>query len=196
MSKPPSIGDAAPEFVLSRYEEPLPETRREVVTLFSSILNRGGVQKVTIELGRPIQVVQLVDKSMAVPPTEAPVDELWAAIHNSKMEEFLVPENMKLWMTGTKSEKWSSFMTLFFAFAELSGKDLKPKALFCHDYGQLQQWLYLPDRFRVSSVFGIDAKEEADVPEDAVILAGVPQDENYLNTVGLRVPVDLPRRKS
>ena len=53
-----SLGDQPkPDLVLSRFTEPLPSGRREIVAKFESILNRGGVQKVTVQIGKPIEVV-------------------------------------------------------------------------------------------------------------------------------------------
>lgn len=181
---PPSIGDSNLDLVLTRYEEAMPKTRREVVAAFSSILDRGGVQKVTVEVGRPIQVVQLVDKSMAVPPAEAPSDDLWGVVRNFKMDEISIQRS-------ESGKVLDAYQTLFYALSFLTNRKLKPQALFCHDYGQLRKWLRLPSTFPLEFLYGVETGQHLDVPEDAIVLVGISYDENPNTTTGFRVPVDI-----
>ena len=167
----------------------MPKTRREVVAAFSSILDRGGVQKVVVEVGRPIQVVQLVDKSMATPPMETPIDDLWGAVRNAKLEELSVPK-------GKDGAVLDGYQTLFYGFARLAEMKLKPKALFIHHYGQAREWLKLSADFPLEFIYGVEVGLESDVPEDAVILVGMSWDENPMSATGLRVPVDVKRKKA
>jgi hypothetical protein len=179
-SRPPSLGDVdKPELVLARLEVPLPETRRDIVMTFESILNQGGVQKVVVEVGKPIQVSKLVNKNGMEAPLEAPEDDFWNQVRNGRMEELEEP--------GA-----NGYETLFLAFSSLTIRRLKPKIVFCHDFSQLRRWLKLDDIYPVDFLFGIEAVEQIDIPEDAVIVAGTGQDESDpASTVGIRVPVDM-----
>lgn len=181
---PPSLGEALkPDLVLTRYSEPLPGARREIVAKFESILNRGGIQKVTVAIGKPIEVVQLVDKATMAPPMETPADDLWDLVRNGKMDELRIPNMYSL---------PDAYELLFHAFIELEKRSLKARMLFVHDTGMLRAWLRLPENFTVPSVYGVEVAWQAGAPEDGVILVGVPYDEeNTQDILGLRIPVDM-----
>jgi len=185
---PPSLGDGShTEFSLARFEVPLPESRKEKVAAFESILNQGGVQKVVFEVGKPILVSRLVNKDdLSSPPPEAPFDDLWKQIRNTTIEEFI----MNAHANG------DPFRVLFHGFSELNRKRLKVACLYCHDYQQLRRWLSLPElSVPLDYVFGVGTSAQSDVPEDAVVLVGLPHDDNLDGVCGLRLPVDLPRPK-
>lgn len=185
MAEHPSLGDSPqPDLVLSRYSEPLPGSRREIVAKFESILNRGGIQKVTVSVGKPIEVVQLVDKATMAPPVDMPSDDLWDVVRNAGLEELKVKNAYGI---------PDGYELLFHAFAELEKRKLKPKMLFVQDLSVLRTWLRLPTNFPVAAVYGVETAKQANAPEDAVILMGVPFDEeDLLSSLGLRIPVDLP----
>lgn len=180
---PPSLGDQPkPELVLSRTEVELPRTRKELVSTFESILVLGGVQKVVVELGKPIQVVRLVDKSSMPPVLDAPENDLWAQLRNNTLEELLLD-------TGV-----DPYRVLYHGFERLAGRKARPAAIFVHSHEQLRQWLKISTRTGPSMIFGVDVIEEADVPDDAAILVGrVAVDPNLDQVVGVRLPVDLPK---
>lgn len=180
---PTQLGELEkPDLQLVRYEEELPRSRKELVAKFQTILERGRVQKVVVELGKPIQVSQLVDKSMmANPPVEDVADDVWSQLRNGEMDELQLPKI---------EPEPDGFEVLYYAFAELTKKKRKPIMVFCHDLGQVRAWLHLPAG-PLESLYGIELTINSDVPEDAVILAGIAHDENPLTTTGLRVPVDI-----
>ena len=179
--RPPSIGDGdKAEYVLSRVEVSLPSTRREVIATVERLLNEGGVQKLVVEVGRPIQVTRLVDKGSMLPPEEAPPDDFWNQIRNGRMEEMNYLSNK------------DGLYHLFHASQVITTRKLKPKVLFIHDWTQLRTWLGVDDMFPVDMIFGIEAAVHKDIPEDAVILAGTSYDEtDVANTLGIRIPVEL-----
>lgn len=187
MTRPPSIGDTEKaEYVLSRTEVPLPGTRREVVATVERLLNEGGVQKLVVEVGRPIQVSRLVDKSSYLPPQETPPDDFWGLVRNGRIEELAV------------KSAWGddAYKVLFHSFAAIATRKLKPKVLFVHHYDQLRKWLGVDDIFPVEQIFGIEVALQRDVPEDAVILAATSYDEaDTTNTLGIRIPVEIAERK-
>jgi hypothetical protein len=182
---PQSLGDQPkPDLVLTRFTEPLPGGRREIIAKFESILSRGGVQKVTIALGKPIEIVQLVDKSSMLPPVESPADDLWDVVRSSNLEELRIADMYSI---------PDAYELLFHAFAYLDRRKLRARMLFVHDYPLLRTWLRLPETANVDAVYGVETAKQAHAPEDAVILVGVPYDEdNIQDILGLRVPVDVP----
>lgn len=177
----PSLGDVEKrDLVLTRSEVELPATRREIVAAFESILNQGGVQKVVVEIGRPISVSRLVDRESALAPPELPPDDFWNQVRNGRMEEM------------TLFEKRDGFYHLFAAFSLVTIRKLRPRMLFCHDVAGVRSWLNLPDNHPMDWVFGIELTAKQDVPDDAVILAATPYDETDVqNTLGIRIPVDV-----
>lgn len=179
-NRPPSIGDGEkPNYVLSRSEVSLPPNRKEVVATVERLLNEGGIQKLVIEVGRPIQVTRLVDSATYAPPEEAPPDDFWGQVRNGRMEELRAASN-------------DSYRLLFQAFQLLTTRKLKPKILFIHSYARLRAWLQVDSIFPVDVVFGVETALQQDIPEDAVILAGVSYDElDTTNTIGIRIPVDV-----
>lgn len=179
-SKPQSLGDVdKPELMLSRFEVALPGSRREIVAAFEGILNQGGVQKVVVEIGRPIQVSKLVDRNGMEAPIEAPQDDFWNQVRNGRMEELQV--------SGV-----NPYELLFNAFASMTTRKLRPKVLYCHNNSQLRKWLGLDDIFPLDYLYGIEVGHQPDIPEDAVVLAGTGLDEtDPSNTLGIRIPVEV-----
>jgi hypothetical protein len=180
MSSPPSLGDVEkPELMLTRFEVPLPSTRREIVAAFESILNQGGVQKVVVEVKRPIQVSKFVDKNGMEAPVDAPQDDFWNQVRNGRMEEF---------RAGTTNP----YELVFNAFSSMTTRKLRPKILYYHNETQLRAWLGLSELFPIDFAFGIETAKQADIPEDAVVLAGTGLDEtDPTNTLGIRIPVEV-----
>lgn len=185
-AKPPALGDAVEtEFLLQHEEHPLPQLRKEIMARIENVLAGGGVQKLILEIGRPIHVYRLVRKEDAAsPPEEIPADDLWAQVRNSRMKELGVD-------AGT-----DAFRCLFYSFDAMRTLKLKPHRLFVQSTGLLRRWLKLAPDFRLPEVFGVEVEEQLDVPEDCAILVGVSYDEtNTQETTGLRIPLDLPPDK-
>ena len=180
-ARPPSLGDGQKaDYVLSRMEVALPPNRREIVATVERLLNEGGVQKLVVEVNRPIQVTRLVDASTSLPPEETPPDDFWGLVRNGRMEEL---------KAGTELDP---YRLLFTAFQSISLRKLKSKVLFIHSFAQLRSWLRVDANYPVDQVFGVDTAPNSDIPEDAVILAGTSYDElDATNTIGIRIPVDM-----
>lgn len=174
------LGDSKASYVLTRFEVPLPASRKEKVATFEAILGQGGVQKVVFEVEKPILVSRLVNTDdMVNPPTEVPSDDLWGRVRNSKIEELHFPDQS------------NSFHLLFYGFHMLSQNHLKPVRIFCRSLDTFWKWLNLPYP-ELASAFGVDVSVHQDVPEDGVILVGESIDDVVY---ALRVPLDLPRPK-
>lgn len=184
MPKPLALGDSEQqEFTLSREEHQLPKTRKEIIARIETLLGAGGVQRLVIELGRPIKVDRLVAKDSLGPTPEELPDDLWNQIHNNEMSE--------LKAFGT----WSAFQMLFFAFHEMSQKRLKPAKLFVPNLPLVRQWLKVDANFSLEQVFGVDVMARAELPADCVVLAAISFDEENNDTYAIRIPVDLPKEK-
>jgi hypothetical protein len=182
-TKPVGLGDSsAAQYSLARHEVPLPGSRKEIITAFESIVGQGGVQKVIVELGKPIQYYQLVSSALGLPPEDVLPDDIWLQIRNNEI----------LNVQEIDSVNSTSLSLLFSGCAFLSDRRLKPIRLFCHDLTQLRDWLGLGANSKVDYVMGIETVAHPDVPEDAVILAGIALDDDPNTTIGIRLPVDLP----
>jgi hypothetical protein len=182
-TKPVGLGDSsAAQYSLARHEVPLPGSRKEIITAFESIVSQGGVQKVIVELGKPIQYYQLVSTDLGLPPVELPPDDVWLQIRNNEVVN----------VGAVDSVNSTSLSLLFSGCSYLTERRLKPIRLFCHDLTQLRDWLGLSAIANVDYVMGVETATHPDVPEDAVILAGVAQDDDPTTVIGIRLPVDLP----
>jgi hypothetical protein len=185
-SPPVGIGDSTrAEFVLSREEHPLPGTRKEIVARIETLLSLGGVQKLVVELGRPIRLDRMVDRNnLANPPADAPPDDLLNQIRNGDLTEMVTEKS------------WTPYQVLFHAFSKVSARRMKPAAIYCRDFGAMRKWLGLPPAFDLSQVCGVDGILSKDMPDDAFILAAVSYDETNVDSVlGIRVPMDFPKEK-
>jgi hypothetical protein len=183
-SKPTGLGDSSSaQYSLARHEVPLPGSRKEIVIAFESIVSKGGVQKVVVELGKPIQYYQLVSSGPNLPPEELLPDDIWLQIRNNEIV------NVE---AGT-SVNSTSLALLFSGCAYLTESNLKPLKIFCHDSTQLRDWLGLGPLADIDYVLGIETASHPDVPDDVIILAGISWDEDPSTTIGVRLPVDLPR---
>ncbi len=178
---PPSLGDETEtEFLLQHEEHPLPGSRKEIVARIETLLGAGGVQKLVIELGRPMHLYRLVKKEdFSKPPEDLPADDLWLRVRNGRVVEVNPPDAR------------DAYQSLFFAFDALRSMKLKPEKLFVQTLPQLRKWMKLASSFGLSEVYGVAIEEQPNIPDDCVILVGVSYDEaNTQDTTGLRVPMD------
>lgn len=185
--RPAALGDPEPSsYVLTRYEEPLPKGRKELLARIENILQRGGVQKLVVELGRPIQVSQMVDASQAPPPVEVPPDDLWARAYNNEM--FVLDHDMMV-----RDQK--PYVQLFQAFHELYVRKLKPKMFYCVDHKRVRDWLGHGPLFKVDQLFGVEVVPTAEMPEDGLLLVGVSYDELDPGVQGILIRMDIPEAR-
>ena len=179
MPRPRSLGEDQ-DLVLVKVELPMPPTRQELFTTLSSVISSGGVQRLLVEVGKPIQVSRLVEKNFAddLPsPVEEPATDLWNQVTNSTMEEFMAAPD------------WSPFEVLFHAFNQLQDLGLVQRTLYAHDPSVLKIWL--GQKKALDHVFGAQIIYSKDVPEDATVLAGMAEGD-LEGGLGLRLPLDLP----
>lgn len=183
---PPSIGDGdRAEYRLLKEEYPLPATRREVVAAVETILNAGMVQKLVVEVTQPIKVFRLVhkDELQSSPPQDLPADDLWGRVRNGRMEELATLKT------------WGAFQVLFEAFATVTHFKMKPARIFVPSLGQLREWLGIDKTVPLSQLYCVDIEVAKGMPQDCCILAAVSYDEANSDALGLRIPIDLPKKE-
>lgn len=161
----PSLGDN-PEIAtkLVHEEFPLPKGRAPLVAALERILTGGGVQKMVVELGKPIKVFRRVPASL--PGEEVPAelyeDDMMAAVMNVEMEEL------------TFTEKLDKFQYLFRAFNILTNKHLVPKAALVNQLKQVRLWLGSES---MTELFGVPLYQHKEVPDGVLLLVGAKADE-------------------
>lgn len=183
---PPSIGDGdKAEYVLSREEHILPKTRKEVVARIETLLGQGGVQKLIVEVGRPMQLFRLVHKDeYTSPPPELPADDVWNQLRNGKLEDLDAKSSL------------SPHQLLFFAFDQVVKLRLKPLQFFIADEKLVRRWLKLEENYALRQMFGVDVSMVKEVPRDCVVLAAGSHDALNPDVYGVRIPVDLPKKET
>jgi hypothetical protein len=188
-ARPTGLGDVEPaSYVLARFEEPLPKTRKELVARIENILGRGGVQKLVVELGRPIQISQMVDANQAPPPKEAlPPDDLWARAYNNDLVH--LDHEMKV-------RDPQPYVQIFQVFTELAVRKMKPKMFYCLDHKRVREWLGHGPLFKLDTLYGIDLVQTSEMPDDGLLLVGTSYDELDDSVVGLLIRMDLPKGKT
>lgn len=172
-----SLGDI-PKKNLTLVKEtfPLPSERKEIVTRIGEILAKGGVQKVVLSVGNPIRVDRFVSSDTVGPqPDIVPYEDLWMEVRNSTLLEF------------GKHSHLSEMANLYMAWQMVTDQECKVEAIFCPPKMDIKGWLGLPIK---DSLFGASIQYNMEIPEGAVILVGV----NSQITIGVRLPVDMPKK--
>lgn len=180
-AKPAGLGDSStPDFVLVKEEFPLPKSRKEIVDAVAHILQSGGVQRLTIALQEPISVLRAVPKGEVQTPVEIPPDELLLAARGATIHEFNFDIDVP------------SYEHLFRAFAWMSTRRLKPRALLVHSLEELRTWIEVDAVFDLSTVFDVEVKVDPELPEDTVLFLGIVPGRPERIEAGLRLSMNLP----
>lgn len=173
---PPSLGDdAKAKLRLSHEESPLPSTRKEIVSRFEAILNQGGVQKVVIEIGKPIKVARYVKEGADIQSLRE--EELFAEARNAPMEEFVSD-------AGLPFHEY-----LFKAFHIVMQKRLKPRAFLVSNEKVLRTNLGVDSLWDLSHVYGIDVVKAPEVPPDVLLLTATADGEAIALSIRLLMQV-------
>lgn len=175
MADIPSIGGAITDLKKIQENFPLPGKREDVVVAFGRLLNLGGVQKVVVEYGKPMQVTRLVPAAQLsedLAPEELPDDDVVNAARNSEMEEF------------TYEEELAPTLYLYHAFHALSLRKLKARYMVVNNFRALKTWLKAN---LVTEVFGVETREHKEIPDGVLLLvASSPEDADII-TFSLRL---------
>jgi hypothetical protein len=186
-SSPQGLGETkGGEFLLKPETHPLPNNRKEIVARIETLLSAGGVQRLIIEVGQPIKLYRLVPKDETlVSPPETAADDLWGRLHNGPIEEettaVLAPDY------------GNGYAALYFAFQRAEQRGMRPVVLFVASFQAVRQWLRMEKTSDVRRIFGMDIQPQADLPNDAAVLAAVSYDELNTDVYGVRVAMDLPK---
>lgn len=175
---PPSLGqEVKRDFHLVGQEYPLPKSRQELISAFEGILSQGGVQKVIVEIGKPIKVSRYMPLSTApeeAVPTDLVFDDLFSNARNAEMEEFDpgTPDN---WYEG-----------LFKAFRYIGQKKLTPRAFMVKSLDLLRGCLELPKTTALTELFGIDIVTADEIPPDVLLFSATRPGEDEI-VLSLRI---------
>lgn len=161
---------------------PIPETggRRALVSTVEGIIKLNGVQKIVIELNKPIIVTRLVDGSQEV-PQELVNDDIMSAARNAEIQEFLSQDNEL------------QFKYLYRAFSKLSEKRLQPKVFLTHKLKELEDWLNL--ELTSLELFGVEVLEHLELPEDTMLLIASTFNDPDMVTFSLKLDFQKTKRE-
>lgn len=174
---PPSLGDEKKQNLKLIHEEtPLPATRKDIVLRFESILNQGGVQKVIVEVGKPIKVSRYSALDEAG-PLEMKSNDLFASARNAEMQEFD--------SAGMKSFHES----IFRALGVLTQKRLVARAFLASNIKQLRASLGVDKFWDLSQLCGVDVMQVDEIPKDVLLLTASEAGEDDVK-LSLRMLMD------
>lgn len=180
--KPVSLGDDVQEYAVVSESHPLPTGRRNLVTTIEALLARGGVQKLTVELGKPIRVRRSVPKTEKVDlPDDLIDDDIYAAARNSEMLVLDLPDGAHpLW-------------ALWEGFNLVSTKNLKPRAILVSTKKDLSDWLGR-DVSTSRELFGAELIPNKNIPNDALLLVASDQLDSENIVLSIRIALDSRRK--
>jgi len=176
MANPPSIGDSKTKFQRIRQMYDLPTDRESIVKRVQSILELGGVQKLSIELGHPIQVERLI-KPGAETPQELPEESEFARAMSSEITDLPV-------------DGLDPFTYLFSAFQTISAKQMRAVVFLVADTNVVKKWLSLPSMVVLTELFGVRVHVESQVPRDVILMVAEELDTDSPSTLSVRLVMD------
>jgi hypothetical protein len=183
-ARPPSIGDEKPELVLVRDSKPLPKSRTDILAEVSHIFALGGVQRVIIEVGKPLFFDRLVPKS------EVAEDETTEEIPADAVDLYGAMRNNELLNFELKYGSMSGQEALFKAWRLLSSRKLAAKGFLVSDFPALREWLDLGEEDSVDDIFGVPVFKHAEIPADVIILVAVDAADPEDVKLSLRITLD------
>jgi hypothetical protein len=153
----------------------LPKSRKALVATFESILESGKVQKVIVEVGKPIIVEKYVEGMSAGPPVEeVDPNDYFMAARNAEIIEI--------------SESPRPLDMLLLAFEELYSRGLRPKVFLARSVAGVIEWLEL-GRTKMASLLGVELVVLKDIPADVVLLLASLESDPDVVTLSIRIPI-------
>ena len=177
-----SLGDEPLEArrrVVERHD--LPQGRDNIIAKIRAILGSGGVQKVTVEIGKPLKVERLVKAEETGLVEELIDDDLMNAARNGQMIDMPQPKGV------------SPHEYLFITFLVLEKKDLKAKAFLVHTKTELKKWFKLNADY--NELFGVEVHTHPDIPEGTALLICSNPDLPVEIITSYRLTLDTPKEK-
>ena len=149
----------APKGYLLKLETfPMPPTRHDRVSAIGSILESGGVHKLTLESGKDLRILRWTKDEMDGLPPEILVDTVLAATRNNDMDDCLA------------EDKPSPMELLFRGFAMVSKRGLRPIHLATKDTKRLLRWLKVDPLADTGEVFCTPILQHNSLPDGALLL--------------------------
>lgn len=182
-ARPTSIGDArSGGYALVKEQYDLPSSHPLIAAEVERILGLGLIQKLVLEVGEPIRVFRFVKRDPNEPPLEEiELKDLYNAARNTNMENFHFSGD--------------PMRTIFEALAFMRRGEAIPKAFLCNNYNAVRRWLELPYNFYVQHIFEVALFEEAEIPEDSLLLIGRDPADEEVVTISYRIAMDPPKKK-
>jgi hypothetical protein len=179
---PPSLGDEKKQSLKLIHEEfPLASPRKALVQQFEAILNQGGVQKVVVEVGKPLKVSRYT-ASDDVGPLEMKSNDLFANARNAEMQEL-------------DSAGLDSFHEYIFrAFGIITQKRLVARAFLVSNLNLLRANLDVDKFWDLSQLCGVDVMPADEVPQDVLLLTASEAGEDEIK-LSLRMLMDERKLK-
>lgn len=177
----PSLGDdLEPKRRLVREAHELPKQRKDLLGKFEQILSSGGVQRIVIQVGKPI-VVDRIAKENEPPsvPFELPEEDLFLAARNAPIG------------TAYVDPKWGPFEYLAVTFDLLAAHGAVPRAFYVDRVATLQEWLKRP----CETLFGVEVRESGEMSPDSGLLIGVDPNDSELVLHSIRFEISIPKKK-
>lgn len=184
MANVPSLGDESRDkMFLQHSERELPSQRKELIAAIENILALGKVQKIVIEIGRPIKFSRLVSNPIEVEePTSVRDDDVFSGVRNSEMMEFVFEKELPL------------TEYLFKAFGILTQRKIKARAFLVKNFDLLRANLGVDVMWDLSELYGVEVLKNSNVPDDVLVLAASRHGEEDV-VFSLRMLMTQPRRK-
>ncbi len=183
-TKPPSLGDAYKGLRRVKKHVPLPNSREEIIAEFSKIIGLGFVQKIVLELGKPITYERLVRED-ELPDLPQEIDEdLFYEARNAEMYDY------------SKPLKITNFEYLFKAFSILSQRRLKPQSFIVKSLKELNLWLGLEEFVQLPDLFGIPVFIDHRLPEGVALMTATKSAAEQNIALSIRLTLDSPKGKA
>lgn len=155
---------------LRREEYEMPNARSGISSMVQDMLERGGVQRIIIEVGHPLRVDRWVakdavdaamDSDMPVPDSAGLNLYRVAISEDGELEEVELPD---------ESVDYPPVTLLLHAFQQIGERGNKSLAIYANNEKGFRRWLKLQKGFFLKTVFGVEVRFQNDVPEDTIIL--------------------------
>lgn len=179
-----SLGEEplAPKFRIIGEERPLPKTRKELVSTFEAILSLGRVQKVVIDISKPIKFFRAVTDDLGEIPEDISENEEFANVRNAEIREF-----------NAKGKDYDLHEHLFLAFQFLTQERLKPKSFLFNSTSNIKVCLGMEAQASLTEIYGIDCVRVDEVPAESLLLSATRHGEEEII---LTLRILLPAKKA
>lgn len=178
------LGDAPPPgYRLVRETHALPPSRDLVVKMLGDLLAKN-IQKVVVEVRKPVEVLRLAKESEVGPLIEdVPSDDLYGMVRNAPISDV------------TFSPSATIMIRLMDMFSRIRGAGFEPVGCLGGSEKALREWLDYASAGAMH-VMGVPFSEHPEVPEDVLIIACRLQGEPEGIDQSFKTTMDKPEEES